>query len=244
MKIFNFMANNYFKFKQFTVCQDKCAMKVGTDGVLIGAWADCENAKAILDIGTGTGLIALMLAQRSNAEIHAIEIDDDACDQAKENVTKSPWSNKIRISNISLQDYINEKSNSKYDLIVSNPPYFQNSLFAPDEKRTNARHNSSFELEDLIDITVKLLNDKGNLSIILPYLEATMFIIQAAEKGLYCVRQTKVLPKPGREPKRLLLEFMKIKKPLIEQEIIIELNKRHQYSEAYKNLTKDYYLAF
>lgn len=243
MKNFNFMANNYFKFKQFTVFQDKCAMKVGTDGVMLGAWTDCENVKNILDIGTGTGLIALMLAQRSDAEIHAIEIDDDACEQAKENVTKSPWSNQIQISNIPLQTYMNE-ANSKYDLIVSNPPYFQNSLFASDEKRTDARHNSNFELEDLINITEKLLNDNGNLSIILPYLEATMFILQAAEKGLYCVRQTKVLPKPGREPKRLLLEFMKIKKPLVEQEIIIELNKRHEYSEAYKNLTKDYYLAF
>ena len=217
-------------------------MKVGTDGVLLGAWANCENAKNILDIGTGTGLIALMLAQRSNGKIDALEIDEVACKQAKENVENSLWRERINIVNKSFQDF-SKTAHKKYDLIVSNPPYFQNSLFAPDEKRTNARHNSNLELEDIID-GAKLLDEEGILSIILPYLEGNMFILKSFEKELYCIRQTKVLPKPNREPKRLLLEFMKIKKPLIEQEIIIELNKRHEYSEAYKNLTKDFYLAF
>jgi tRNA1Val (adenine37-N6)-methyltransferase len=237
------MPNNYFKFKQFTVFQDKCAMKVGTDGVLLGAWANCNESIRVLDIGTGTGLISLMTAQRSNAQIDALEIDAEACDQAKLNILKSPWGNRINVIHKSIQEYT-EASDLKYDLIVSNPPYFQNSLFAPDEKRTKARHNSEFEYEDLIKASLKFLNTNGVLSIILPYLEGTMFILQAAESGLFCIRQTNVLPNPGREPKRLLLEFMKIKKPLVEQELIIELNKRHQYSEAYKNLTKDFYLAF
>ena len=237
------MPNNYFKFKQFTVNQDKCAMKVGTDGVLIGAWANCEKAEAVLDIGTGTGLIALMLAQRSNAHIDAIEIDKLACEQAAGNVEKSPWQSRIEIIHKSLQEYYIE-IDKKYDLIVSNPPYFQNSLFASDESRTNARHNSNLEFDDIIDAALKLLDEKGTLSIILPYLEGTMFVLKASEKGLYCVRQTNVLPNPGKQPKRLLLEFKKIKMPLVEQEIIIELNKRHEYSEAYKNLTKDFYLAF
>ena len=218
-------------------------MKVGTDGVLLGAWANCDSIERILDIGTGTGLIALMLAQRSKATIDAIEIDAEASVQAKENVEKSPWSEKISVINQSFQDFI-EKSNNKYDLIVTNPPYFQNSLFAPDKKRTDARHNSNLELGDVIMGTKKLLNREGVLSIILPYLEGNMFILKASEEGLYCVRQTKVLPKPNREPKRLLLEFQQIKKPLVEQELIIELNKRHEYSEAYKNLTKNFYLAF
>ncbi len=237
------MPNDYFKFKQFTIHQDKCAMKVGTDGVLLGAWANCENAKNILDIGTGTGLIALMLAQRSKTNIDAIEIDEVACRQAKENVGNSLWRERIEIINKSFQNF-SKSTNNKYDLIVSNPPYFQNSLFAPDKKRTDARHNSNLELEDIIDGAKKLLDEEGILSLILPYLEGNMVILKSFEKGLYCIRQTKVLPKPNREPKRLLLEFMKIKKPLIEQEIIIELNKRHEYSEAYKNLTKDFYLAF
>jgi tRNA1Val (adenine37-N6)-methyltransferase len=237
------MPNNYFKFKQFTIYQDKCAMKVGTDGVLLGAWANCENAKSILDIGTGTGLIALMLAQRSNTLIDAVEIDEKACIQANENVAKSDWKESIQVLNTPFQDFC-KSTNKTYDLIVSNPPYFQNSLFAPDKKRTDARHNSNLELDDLINGSLKLMTDNGVLSLILPYLEGTMFILKAAEKGLYCTRQTNVLPKPGREPKRLLLEFMKTKKPLVEQEIIIELNKRHEYSDAYKNLTKDFYLAF
>lgn len=237
------MANDYFKFKQFTICQNKCAMKVGTDGVLLGAWANCESAENILDIGTGTGLLALMLAQRSDAFIDAVEIDEIACKQAQENVEKSVWSDRIIILNKSFQDFY-KKTTTKYDLIVSNPPYFQNSLFASDSKRTDARHNSNLEFEDIIIGASDILKENGKLNLILPYLEGTMFILKAAEKGLYCVRQTKVLPNPDREPKRLLLEFMKIKKPLVEQEIIIELNKRHEYSDAYKNLTKDFYLAF
>ena len=237
------MSNNYFKFKEFTIEQDRCAMKVGTDGVLLGAWANCDSAKKGLDIGTGTGLVALMLAQRSNAVIDAVEIDTEAAKQAKENVEKSPWDDRIEVINQSFQEFT-KMGGKKYDLIVSNPPYFQNAFFAPDEKRTNARHNSNLQLEDLLTGTQKLLSEDGILSIILPYLEGNMFILKASELGLFCVRQTKVLPKPNREPKRLLLEFMKTKKPLVEQEIIIELNKRHEYSEAYKNLTQDFYLAF
>jgi tRNA1Val (adenine37-N6)-methyltransferase len=237
------MPNDYFRFKQFTIYQDKCAMKVGTDGVLLGSWADCKNAKSILDIGTGTGLIALMLAQRSNVKIDAVEIDEEASSQAKENVAKSDWKDSIQILNLPFQEFC-KSTNAKYDLIVSNPPYFQNSLFAPDKKRTDARHNSNLELEELLDGAIKLLNDNGVFSLILPYVEGTMFILKASEKNLFCTCQTKVLPRPNREPKRLLLEFMKIKKPLVEQEIIIELNKRHEYSDAYKNLTKEFYLAF
>jgi len=237
------MPNDYFKFKQFTVFQDKCAMKVGTDGVLLGAWANCINAKTVLDIGTGTGLIALMIAQRCNAEIDAVEIDEHAVIQASENVANSLWNDRINVIHQSFQDFINH-SERKYGLIVSNPPYFQNSLVAPDQKRANARHNSELQLDEIIAGATKLLTDDGILSVILPYIEGTLFILQASQKGLYCNRQTKVLPKPGREPKRLLLEFMKTKKPLVEQEIIIELNKRHSYSDAYKNLTKDFYLSF
>lgn len=218
-------------------------MKVGTDGVLLGAWADCENSKSILDVGTGTGLIALMLAQRSNAQIDAIEIDQNACEQAADNVDKSLWKDRIHVINQSLQDY-KKQTDKKYDLIVSNPPYFQNSLYAPDQNRTNARHNSSLEYDDILESASGLLSENGTLNLILPYLEGTMFILKASEKGFYCVRQTNVLPNPGKQPKRLLLEFKREKKPLVEQEIIIELNKRHEYSEAYKNLTKDFYLAF
>jgi tRNA1Val (adenine37-N6)-methyltransferase len=216
-------------------------MKVGTDGVLLGAWASCENAKQVLDIGTGTGLVALMIAQRSQATIDAIEIDENACLQAQENFQRSPWDSRITLVYQSFQDYAKE-TNKKYDLIVSNPPYFQNSLYAPDEQRTKARHNLELELSDILEGTSKLLTNDGILSIILPYIEGVMFIANAAEKGLYCVRKTNVLPTPKAAVKRLLLEFQKQKKTLVDQDLVIELDKRHEYSENYKNLTKDYYL--
>lgn len=235
------MPNTYFKFKQFTIHQDKCAMKVGTDGVLLGAWAKCDEATTVLDIGTGTGLIALMLAQRSNAIIDAIEIDTDACLQAKENFKNSSWNNRISLINQSFQDYANE-TGKKYDLIVSNPPYFQNSLHAPGEQRSTARHNKELELNDILSGASKLLADKGTLSIILPYIEGVLFITHAADEGLYCVRQTNVLPKPKAATKRLLLEFQKTKKTFVDQDLIIESGNRHEYSENYKELTRDFYL--
>ncbi|OFX23535.1 MAG: tRNA (adenosine(37)-N6)-methyltransferase TrmM [Bacteroidetes bacterium GWA2_31_9b] len=235
------MPNNYFKFKQFTIHQDKCAMKVGTDGVLLGAWVKCDEAATVLDIGTGTGLIALMIAQRSNALIDAIEIDADACVQAKENIDKSPWKNRINIINQPFQDYAND-TDKKYDLIVSNPPYFQNSLNAPDEQRSKARHNKELELIEIISGASKLLSDNGTLSIILPYIEGVLFIANAAENGLYCVRQTNVLPKPKAATKRLLLEFQKTKKTVINQDLVIESGNRHEYSDSYKDLTRDFYL--
>jgi tRNA1Val (adenine37-N6)-methyltransferase len=237
------MGNDYFKFKQFTIYQDKCAMKVGTDGVLLGAWANVEKADRILDIGTGTGLIALMMAQRSNATIDAVEIDSNACEQVLENVNQSPWSDRIKIIHQSFQDFATE-TKTKYDLIVSNPPYFQNALTTPLEKRTKARHNTDLQLADILTGALHCLSDSGTLSLILPYIEGSLFIVKAAEQGLYCVRKTNVLPKPGRKPKRLLLEFKKIKKPFTEQQLVIELNKRHEYSDDYKNLTKDFYLKF
>jgi tRNA1Val (adenine37-N6)-methyltransferase len=237
------MANDYFKFKQFIVYQDQCAMKVGTDGVLLGAWANVESADRILDIGTGTGLIALMMAQRSNAAIDAVEIDSNACEQAQENVNQSLWSNRIKIIHQSFQDFAT-KTKTKYDLIVSNPPYFQNSLTPPRENRTKARHNTDLQLADILIGALNCLSESGTLSLILPYIEGSLFIVKAAEQGLFCVRKTNVLPKPGRKPKRLLLEFKKIKKPFIEQQLVVELNKRHEYSDDYKNLTKDFYLKF
>ncbi|MDY6801608.1 MAG: tRNA1(Val) (adenine(37)-N6)-methyltransferase [Bacteroidota bacterium] len=237
------MANDYFKFKQFTIYQNKCAMKVGTDGVLLGAWVDIKNAAKVLDIGTGTGLIALMLTQRSNAIIDAVEIDTNACMQAQENVNQSAWADRINIIHQSFQDFLKE-TETKYDLIVSNPPYFQNSLTAPRENRAKARHNTELQLTDILNGTLSCLSELGTLSLILPYVEGNLFIAKAAEQGLYCVRKTNVLPKPGRKPKRLLLEFKKIKKPFTEQQLIVELNKRHEYSDDYKNLTKDFYLKF
>lgn len=232
-----------FQFKQFTVYQDHCAMKVGTDGVLLGAWTDCENAQRILDIGTGTGLLALMLAQRCSAKIAAIEIDESAVIQAKENVQNSPWANCINILHSSFQDFCNTQTNC-YDLIVSNPPFFENALKSPLEKRTIARHTDKLKLTEILEGSKKLLSKQGNLNLILPYKEGLLLIEEAKQCGFYCRRKTTVFPRKDSAAKRILLCF-KLEPCLCEEsELTIEIDKRHQYTEAYKELTKDYYLKF
>lgn len=236
------MPNDYFKFKQFTIHQENCAMKVGTDGVLLGAWINIGNAQTILDIGTGTGLIALMMAQRSSSEIDAIEIDQDAAKQAYANFRGSPWSNRLNIIHSSFQDYsINEK---KYDLLVANPPYFLNSLKTPDLKRAIARHDHLLNRYDLIEGSFRLLNLKGRLAVILPVAEYDLFTSQLLKLALFEIRKTTVIPKPGKKPERILAEFSFVKQPIEISELLVEKYGRHGYSEEYIELTKEFYLKF
>ena len=227
-----------FRFKQFTIYQDRCAMKVGTDGVLLGAWSDVENATRILDVGTGTGLIALMLAQRNkNAAIDAIEIEKNACEQAAENVANSPCTSKITVFHQALQDFFPTK---KYDMIVSNPPYFSYSLKNPDTAKQLARHTDSLTSKVFFENAKRLLKPNGKLSLIFPVEENLIKIAEA--KGFFCTRLTKVFPKIDAKEKRLLMEFSLSPAPCIESEIVIENTHRHEYSEDYKRLTQDFYL--
>lgn len=234
------MPNPYFRFKQFVVYQDRCAMKVGTDGVLLGAWADVSSAHSILDIGTGTGLIALMVAQRSEAKVTAIEIDVEASLQAQENVDRSPWNNRIEVKNQSLQEFA--QSARKYDHIISNPPYFNQSLKSPKEGRTMARHTDSLSYEDLLKGVVSLLDEQGVFSVILPYSEKETFVAFSERYGLYPFRIMKVLPTPTSTPKRFMAEFAFSSTSCEELEMVIESEGRHQYSEAYKQLTEEFYM--
>ena len=234
------MPNSYFQFKQFRVEQGQCAMKVGTDGVLLGVWTDVSGAQSILDVGTGTGLIALMLAQRSPAAIYGIEIDENAAAQAIENVNNSPWSDSIKIEAVSLQTFA-ENTNCRFDLIVSNPPYFNKSLKNPDAQRSAARHTDSLSQKELITAACMLLTGTGRLSVILPPAEGLEFILQAEELGLYCSKKTKVIPRIGASEKRLLLEFSQTKVVCKEDSLLIE-KERHGYSDEFKELTKGYYL--
>ena len=162
------MSNPFFQFKQFTIRHDKCAMKVGTDGVLLGAWAGTESCSRILDVGTGTGLIALMLAQRSKAVVDAIDIDADACLQAQENAESSLFAGRINVFHSDLVDFA-QASTHLYDLIVSNPPYFVDSLKCPNLQRNTARHTDTLTLEDLLQYSRKLLAPQGRIALILPY---------------------------------------------------------------------------
>jgi tRNA1Val (adenine37-N6)-methyltransferase len=237
------MPNQEFVFKQFKVLQDKCAMKVGTDAVLLGAWANTIQAKKILDIGTGTGIIALMLAQKSGAKIDAIDIDKDSFIQASENITNSNWKDRINVYQISLQEFA-AITESKYELIVSNPPYFIDSSKALEESRTNARHTDLLPYKDLIEGVLKLLQNNGKFYVILPVKEAEIFTKMAEEKKMYLTKLLKVIPRTDKPIKRHLMRFELLKKNRNESEIVIEKNLRHDYTTEYKELTKDYYIYF
>ncbi len=236
------MANPYFQFKQFTVYHDLCAMKVGIDGVLLGAWAPVDSsANRILDVGTGSGLIALMLAQRSNAMIDAIDLDEGAVRQTDINVAASDWNNRIRVQHQSLQNFA-ETQTKVYDLIVSNPPFFISSLKAPDEARTIARHADTLTHEELLKYASELLKKTGRMCVILPVNEGLRCVESAWKFGLYCHQCVHVYPKPKSEPKRLLLEFGFTARETQLSSIEIETAERHQYSAAFTALAKDFYL--
>lgn len=235
------MANPYFEFKKFTVHHDRCAMKVGTDGVLLGAWCNIADADTALDIGTGTGLIAMMMAQRNeNITIDAIDIDTNAIEQAKENIEQSPYGKQIQCYHSSLQSF-DKLSQRKYDIIVSNPPFFVQSLKSPDECRTLARHTDSLSVEELISTASDFLSDKGRLNIIYPFEYKDFIEQQAIRNGLHISRITNVYSTPTASAKRVLIELSKQDIPLIEDNLIIE-KERHIYTEEFTELAKDFYL--
>jgi tRNA1Val (adenine37-N6)-methyltransferase len=236
------MANDFFRFKEFTIQQQQCAMKVGTDGVLLGSWTDTATAKNILDIGTGTGLVAIMLAQKTPAAIDAIDIDKNACIQATENVNHCQWKDNISIHHISLQEFP-KITNKTYDLIVTNPPYFGNSLKTPDFQRNLARHNDTLTFEDILQGICRLLTADGHFVIILPYVESQLFIVEAAMYHLYCNKKLVIKTRPNKKPSRTLMEFGRIRKRNTENELFI-YQSDNTHSAEFKNLTKMYYLNF
>lgn len=244
--------NKPFKFKQFTVEQDRCAMKIGTDGVLLGAWISLRNRPfSILDIGAGTGIIALQLAQRSNAEIiDALEIDENAYEQCVDNFENSPWGDRLFCYHASLEEFVEDPPadeagiEDKYDLIVSNPPFHSPPLNPLEEKshpRNLARFYDALPFDELIESASLLLSDEGVLAVIIPRKEEERFIKMASEVNLFPNRICRVRGKISSEEKRSLLEFSFEKTgPKIEN-LTIEIS-RHQYTEDYKNLVQDFYL--
>ncbi|MFN8257332.1 MAG: methyltransferase [Bacteroidales bacterium] len=237
------MSNTYFKFKQFTVNQDKTSMKVGVDGVLLGAWADATGVKSILDIGTGTGLLSLMLAQKSDASITAIEIDEDAFKQACMNFENSRWKDRIDLHHISFQNFM-DNSNRKFDLIICNPPYFVKSLKSADSKRNIARHDDLLPLETLLFGVSRLLSVKGRFYIIYPYLQLDDLVAVAEKNTLYPAKKLIVKGKSTKLPNRVIVEFFFNKKDCLAQEIVVRNFSNNEYTDEYKKLTSGYYLAF
>ncbi|MCL1937975.1 MAG: methyltransferase [Candidatus Azobacteroides sp.] len=234
------MSASFFRFKQFVISHDLCAMKTGTDGVLLGAWTHCADAAAILDVGTGSGLIALMLAQRSKGTIDAIDIDENAYKQAKINFAHSPFAEQVNAFHV---DFLHYAPSHKYDLIVSNPPYFMDSSPSPYAARTTARHNCTLNLDELVQKSTELLSSNGRLSLIVPIGAFDLLQSITTLNNLYLTRKTVVRSLENRPPKRTLLEYSKQMNELDENEFFIE-NSNHTYSPEYIELTKSYYLAF
>lgn len=303
------MANPYFSFKQFTVWQEHAAMRVGTDGVLLGAWcdlsscvsvvipdestdrrqpenvcpadpsqildssnrdqtvwddhvqdereksvcgaqngADAETKKVgrVLDSGSGTGVIALMVAQRtSNAQIDAVEPDSGSCEDALRNFAESPWADRLHLHGVTLQEYVSCYAEKvQYDLIVSNPPYFVDSLKAPDPVRNAVRHAVSLPFEELLDGVKALLAEHGRFAVILPVTEGVLLEKLALERSLHCVRKCLVQTKPGVPPKRVMMEFGRKSVPLRSDLLIMETERQQEFTEEYRRLTRDFYLKF
>ena len=246
-------AERCFRFKQFAVRHDRCAMKVGTDGVLLGAWANVEGAKTALDIGTGTGLIALMLAQR-NVTLHitGIDIDPAAVEQAKENVQNSPWRNRIVIEKEDFQTFSPTLPHDEegvqrtergclFDLIVSNPPFFLEDTLNPNAARTAARHACSLPFPVLIQKAARMLTEQGRLCLIVPTAIATDVVGEAATHHLYLSKRTDVKTTPRKAPKRTLLEFT----PYITETAYSTLtlqDEQQQKTSEYTALTQEFYL--
>lgn len=234
-----------FRFKEFEIHQEKTAMKVGTDGVLLGAWCSLESdPESILDIGSGTGLIALMLAQRSNAEtIDAVELDENAYEQTVENFERSDWADRLFCYHSSFQEFAQEmaEEGEKYDLIVSNPPFYTDAFETEDDSRNKARFTSSLSFEALLQGANSLLSLSGRFTIIIPFKEEQTFIHLAKASNLFVARICRVRGTATSEIKRSLLEFTFQDVLTIEEELVIEIS-RHQYTEKYKELTKDFYL--
>jgi len=236
-----------FKLKQFTIKQDKCAMKIGTDGILLGAWTSTkQEPNSILDVGTGTGVIALQLAQKTNAStIDAIEIEEAAYEQCTENFENSPWADRLFCYHASFQEFASELAQEEpqttYDLIVSNPPFYSENYKSKNDSRSIARFNDALPFQHLLICVAHLLSENGIFSTIIPYKEKAAFLSLAATQGLFLKRCCLVKGREELPLKRVLLEFSFQKCEVITEALTLEID-RHKYTQAYTNLVKDFYL--
>jgi tRNA1Val (adenine37-N6)-methyltransferase len=232
-----------FNFKQFSINQDKTAMKIGTDSVLLGAWCPIDNNPfSVLDIGAGTGILSLMLAQRSNAEqIDALEIEEDAYEQCVENFENSPWSDRLFCFHAGLDEFVDEPED-EYDLILSNPPFYSEDYKSNNDSRDLARFQEAMPFEDLVEAADLLLSENGIFAVIIPFKEEERFIDLCAEVELFPVKVTRVKGSHTTPIVRSLLAFKRFELSVLEaNELVIEIN-RHEYTDGYIDLTKDFYL--
>ncbi len=235
-------SSSIFRFKKFEIDQDGCTMKVGTDGVLLGAWADVREASEILDIGAGTGVIAIMLAQRNlDANVDAVEIDAVACQTAERNMRKSPFFDRLNSFEEPIQDYA-KTTRKEYDLIVCNPPFFTGGTLSSQTSRNEVRHTIKLPNGDLFSCVRRLLKKGGKFCVILPFIEGLRFKELAQNYNFYCTKVTQVKPKAEKPVERLLLQFEKIKLPEVTDELIIQFDQRNDFTPEYIALTKEFYI--
>lgn len=233
------MSNSWFRFRQFSIEQERCSMKVGTDGVLLGAWFPISAGLSVLDIGTGTGLIALMAAQRCAGSVTAVEIDAAAAEQANMNAGNSPWTDRIEVQCADIADF----TGGKYDRIVCNPPYFRDSLRCPDSGRNTARHNDFLSYETLVACAVRMLTDDGLLCVVLPYDSVETFAKCAVASGFEMCRRTDVVTVAGKAPKRSLVAFSR-HCPYLEKNILEICGTDGEETPEYVALVRDFYLKY
>ena len=230
-----------FRFKQFTIQHDKSSMKVGTDAVLLGAWAEAENVSRVLDIGSGSGIISLMMAQRTDAQIVGVDIDFPSVEEARQNAESSAWKNRIHFHCTSIQQFCTKENRNLFDLIVSNPPFFVNSLKSPVENRNRSRHTDTLTFSDLINAVLHCLAENGSFAVILPYIYGKQMDNLCRKNDLFCYRKLQICPKEGKNINRLLLQFKRKKEPIWQTNLTIR-DITNCYTDDYKELTKNFYL--
>lgn len=237
--------NSSFRFKQFTIQQDQCAMKVCTDACVLGAWADVVDADRILDIGAGTGLLSLMVAQRNvYAMIDAVEIDAEAFFQAGENVEKSPFHDRIKLFHSAVQEFTSEH---KYDVIITNPPFFQSDLLSPLDKKNIAHHAKSLDFSELLESIERLLSPTGKFNILFPMEEAVQFCKKAESTGWHLIHKLTLFHHSGKKSFRQLMTFQKtepVHNVFVDEELYIYETDGTAHHQDFKKLLKDFYLIF
>jgi tRNA1Val (adenine37-N6)-methyltransferase len=241
------MPNNYFQFKQFIIQQADCAMKVCTDSCILGAYTQVSDNQRVMDIGTGTGLLALMLAQRANVQIDAIEIDLGAYQQAVENVANSPWAEQIKVYPQAIQDFARQFTDAKYDLIIANPPFFKNNWKSTSTAKNLALHSESLNFADLLAVVRQFLSSAGSFWVLLPEYEAEVLAKKAAQYDLQTQQKLLIYNRPETAVFRVIQEIKFSKQTLDNQSISQELfirDTQNEYTPEFRELLKDYYLIF
>lgn len=231
-----------FHFKQFSLFHHRSTMKTGTDAILLGIWTDVSNTKEILDVGSGSGILSLFMASRSESNITAIDIDKESVIESDENFTKSDFSSRLKVIESDFNDF-SVSSESKFDLIVSNPPFFTNGLHSANSRKTKARHADNFTFNQLCCGVSKLLNKNGRFCVVIPYSQYQDFCLAANQNALFTNRKLLIFSRRGLEPNRINIEFRKTKPNIIKKEYFILREEDNKFSAQYHKTLGDYYLS-